>query len=310
MEDNGIKHKRDYTVIKEVQATHRQGDDRYGTSRGIQCLCMSLLSITWTLLRSPGLWDKFNLDSILGKVDQLFSFTGKFRYLGMEDLPQESLVQNSSINVEFLENKTGEITAGAYLISVSEIVNGVQQIGAGAILIASNYILGLTWENDSIYLFDSHSKDGNGNLLSTGTAVLLKCDTLYSLENYVTSVYYNVFPLTLYFQVHFIKVHCAAIAKNAIKSELKKERLSARQEKDLLAKKYHENPEKKKQAFKKRYHDKSESIRQHHKEKYLMNQTSEISYLKTTYQENPEVQLAYEKCKYLEIAETKKDYQR
>ena len=37
---------------------------------------------------------------------------------------------------------TGEITFGAYL-SIVEIVNSVQQIGAGALLIVNNYILGL-----------------------------------------------------------------------------------------------------------------------------------------------------------------------
>ena len=61
----------------------------------------------------------------------------------MEDLPQECLVENSSINVEFLENKTGEITAEAYMISISKTVNGVQQIGAGAVVIVNNYIFGL-----------------------------------------------------------------------------------------------------------------------------------------------------------------------
>ena len=101
----------------------------------------------------------------------------------------------------FLENKAGEITARAYLISISEIVNGVQQFGAGALLIAKNYILGLIWRNDSIYLFDSHSKDENGNISSFVTAVLLNFDTLYSLENCVRSVCYNTFLLTLYFQV-------------------------------------------------------------------------------------------------------------
>ena len=73
---------------------------------------MSLLSITWTLFRSHGLWDKFDLDSILGKGYQLFNFIGKFRYLGMEDPPQEFLVENSSINLEFLENKTGSCSLG------------------------------------------------------------------------------------------------------------------------------------------------------------------------------------------------------
>ena len=130
----------------------------------------------------------------------------------MEDLPQEFLVKNSSINVKFLENNTGEVTAGVYLISISKIVNRVQWIGAASLLIVNNYILGLIWANDSIYLFDFHSKDENGNLSSSGTAVLLKCDALYLLKNYVRSVYYNTFLLTLYFQVQFIKFHCTAFA--------------------------------------------------------------------------------------------------
>ena len=147
---------------------------------------------------------------------------------------------------------------------------------------------------------------------SFGTAVLLKFDPSYSLENCVRPVYYNTFPLTLYFQAQFIKVHCTAIAKNTIKSELKKESLSSRREKDLLAK--NENirvtQKRRKQTFKNGYHDKSKSIRQYPKEKYLMNRTSEISYQNVKHQENPEVQLAHEKCKYLEITEMKKDYQK
>ena len=134
---------RDYIIIKVVQVTHDQGDVRYGTCRGIQCSCMSLM----TFYRSAGLWHKYDLDSILHKEDHLFKFTGKFRYLRMEDLPQELLEENSSINVEFLKNKTGFVTPGAYLISISEIVHGVQQIGAGALLIVNNYILDLIWGN-------------------------------------------------------------------------------------------------------------------------------------------------------------------
>ena len=67
----------------------------------------------------------------------------------MEDLPQEFSFKNCSINVEFLENKTGEITVGAYLLSIVEIRNSVWQTGAGALLLVSNSVLGLIWENDS-----------------------------------------------------------------------------------------------------------------------------------------------------------------
>ena len=106
--------------------------------------------------------------------------------------------------MEILENKAGEVTTGAYLLSITETVNSVQQTGAGALLFIDNYISGLIWETDSIYLFDSHSKDVNG-------------DTLHSLENYMRSVYYNAYPMTIYFQQQFIKVQCTVTAKSAIK---------------------------------------------------------------------------------------------
>ena len=43
--------------------------------------------------------------------------------------------------MEFPENKTGEITAGAYLLSVADIVNSVQQIGNGDLLFVTNYTI-------------------------------------------------------------------------------------------------------------------------------------------------------------------------
>ena len=45
--------------------------------------------------------------------------------------------------MKFLENKTGEITAGEYFLSITEIVNSVDQIWTAALPIVNNYILGL-----------------------------------------------------------------------------------------------------------------------------------------------------------------------
>ena len=90
---------RDYTIIKLVQAIHQQGDVRYGTSIGIQSSCMSAISVSWTLFKSSGLPDEFDLDCILVKRDHLFEFTGKLRYLGIEELSQEFLGETLSINV-------------------------------------------------------------------------------------------------------------------------------------------------------------------------------------------------------------------
>ena len=46
-----------------------------------------------TLFRSLGQWNKFDLDRILGKGDQLFKSLCKYRYLGIEDLSQEFLIE-------------------------------------------------------------------------------------------------------------------------------------------------------------------------------------------------------------------------
>ena len=43
----------------------------------------------------------------------------------MEDLPHKFSIENSSLSLEIIENNTREITAGAYLISIIEIVNSV-----------------------------------------------------------------------------------------------------------------------------------------------------------------------------------------
>ena len=59
----------------------------------------------------------------------------------MEDLPQ--VLEGFAVNVQFLEIMTGEITAVAYLLSIVEIVNIVQQIGTGALLVVNNYIFAL-----------------------------------------------------------------------------------------------------------------------------------------------------------------------
>ena len=141
------------------------------------------------------------------------------------------------INVELQENKTGEITAATYLLSIAEIKNSARQIGTGSLLTVNNYILGLIWGTDCTHLFDFLTKDEYGNLSSSGTAVLLKFDSLNLLENFIRLVYYNTFPQNLFFQVQFIKVHCSVNTKTVIKCALKKEQLSARQEKDLDIKK-------------------------------------------------------------------------
>ena len=138
-------------------------------------------------------------------------------------MPQEFSLEDSAINVELLNNRTGEITAGVYLVSVTETVSDCQQVGTGALLIINNYILGLLWGNQCFFLFDSHSKYEIGRMSVTGTAVLLIFVSLQSLENYIKSVYYSNYPMTLYSLVQFLKLKYTEKTKSTNKSILKGE---------------------------------------------------------------------------------------
>ena len=109
-------------------------------------------------------------------------------------------------------------------MSITEIVSDCQQIGTGALLIIGNYILSLLWGNQCFFSFDSHSKHELGRMSTTGTAVLLRFGSLYSLENYIKSVYYSNYSMTLYFLVQFSKLKCIENTKSLIKSALKSER--------------------------------------------------------------------------------------
>ena len=118
----------DTRIMKVVQTPHHQSDIRFGVSRGVQSQCsyMSLMWDCWTLFKSVSIWEFFDLNFILQKGDLLFNSLNNYRYLGTEDLPQELFIRNLSINVEFINNKIGEITATAYLVSTTEIVSDCQ----------------------------------------------------------------------------------------------------------------------------------------------------------------------------------------
>ena len=62
--------------------------------------------------KSARVWDSFDLDCVLQKRHLNFKSLNNYRYIGIVDFLQEIFIENSAINVELLNNRTGEITAG------------------------------------------------------------------------------------------------------------------------------------------------------------------------------------------------------
>ena len=60
----------DTRIMKVLQTTHDSGDIRYGISKGMQCSCMSLMSVCWTLFKSARIWQSIIADSEWLKLNQ------------------------------------------------------------------------------------------------------------------------------------------------------------------------------------------------------------------------------------------------
>ena len=175
-------------MIKIAQVTHHQGDIRYGSTAGIQCLCISLIAVCWSLIKSISRWDSNDLDRILRKGDELFKSLNKFKLLGVEELPTKIEVYSHSIDIALLENRTGEITSSIYMTSTGDIVGNCSNLGNGALLMINGYALGVIWGKNRFFVFDSHSKNSSGNICQNGTSVLLKFETLSKLQEYVKDI--------------------------------------------------------------------------------------------------------------------------
>ena len=107
-----------FTIFKVVQASQHQANVCSGVCWGIQCSCMPIVSINWTLFKLPNFPDLADLDSILVKGSELFKFINEFRYLVVEDWGNAFLIGNVLIDADFLKNRKVEIN-----VSTTEIIS-------------------------------------------------------------------------------------------------------------------------------------------------------------------------------------------
>ena len=83
-----------------------------------------------------------DLDSILQKEDEPFNSINKCRSLLVEVSPKSFLTINCVIDIEYLENRLGQITAGACYISIIKIISSCQKDESGILLIVNCTALG------------------------------------------------------------------------------------------------------------------------------------------------------------------------
>ena len=106
-------------------------------------------------------------------------------------------------SVEYKEFYQGRVNCdeyekeGPYLTLRSALMNACN-VNNFAFIILEGYIIALTNTVDCIYVFDSHARNNFGMPDPNGTAVVMKCDDVSQLEQYLCSLSVQLNVLKLY----------------------------------------------------------------------------------------------------------------
>ena len=173
-----------YFIEKFVQGTYNQAHPKYGETAGIQCACNALLAACWAKIRKVSLWCRFDLDHVLDLGDALFKRLGLHRYLDASDLPNELTIEGNMCHVNkfYLHDGEARICNTRFLIDPF-------RIGNVALLFMNHTVTTIFAVGPTYYLFDSHSRDSRGLVVSDGLSVLLKFTSLQQLENYIKVIH-------------------------------------------------------------------------------------------------------------------------
>jgi len=205
-----------FSITKVVQGSFNQSHPKFGETAGIQCACNSLFSICWSKIRQVNRWNKYDLDHVLNNGDGIYKFLlygpgplDKIRFLDVDDLPREIILQHRQIGLTFLELKDGELSFDINNTSLVTLFYSTNVTGDGFLLIFSDVVLAITYNNDtqnSYFLFDSHSRSQQGLPVPDGTSVLMKFSRLCEIENYLKQVYLHADRRRCFYQLQFIEV--------------------------------------------------------------------------------------------------------
>ena len=99
------------------------------------------------------------------------------------------------MTIEHLENRTTEFIIKEYLTTISESISNCQFRGNGTMLFLNGFTLGIIWNNNSFYPFNSHSRNSSGNPAIDGTAILSKFNSLLHIDEYIRKMNFENVPL-------------------------------------------------------------------------------------------------------------------
>ena len=173
------------SFLKITQGSFHQGHEKFGLTRGRQCTCCALFSITFSVVKNPGYWCQGDIDYIVENGDKIFKKLNPTLYLDLDSLPREIEIMNRSISVEFLGLKSALIASKSHTGSIMD--RDVDPRTNGFLFVVNEKCISVTWNKRFYFLFDSHSRNSQEKTCADGTATLTKFSSKKNLECFILS---------------------------------------------------------------------------------------------------------------------------
>ena len=213
-----------YSMLSRIQASYHQGYVAlFGETSGRQCSCIALFSISFSYLKTVCRWEKRDLDMNLYFGDKLYKTLHTSLFLGAEDLPQNFVVfDNVLAQVNLVHNNFGMLYSANHE-SRNNLVNcftSHMEMSQGSILFISGLCIAIipTRSFESIFVFDSHSRNNAGTHDPNGFAILMKFHTFENVADYIVSCYSSEHGIQ--FEVQFVKIQFSEQLTASLKARL------------------------------------------------------------------------------------------
>lgn len=126
-----------YTVLKCTKASFNQAHEKFGETRGIQCTCISLFDICFSLFKQVSRWDKTDIDYVIEKGDFLYKTQNTQNFLSCDELPRTVIVEHVESDIQFFENRSGILQGELPHFNRLTLFNNLQQEFSGILFLIS-----------------------------------------------------------------------------------------------------------------------------------------------------------------------------
>jgi len=120
------------------------------------------------------------------------------------ELPREIHIFETTMNLEFLENKFGVLNYNSVCGTLFD--RNLHSESDGVLILIKGICVSVSWNKRNFFLYDSHSKDKQGESSPNGAATLIKFNSIKALEVFIIQSYLNENDKNIQYELQYITV--------------------------------------------------------------------------------------------------------